>query len=149
MKLAMISLTLVFMVASPSAFAASNMKSITRDQVNVRKGPGLNHDVSYRAPLGYPIQVERSHGDWIMFKDWEGNRGWVNRALVGDVKTVVVMRDVVNLRQGPTLQQSVLNKTTRGMIYKVLRSNSGWFKLGFYDNNEAAGWVRNDLVWGQ
>ena len=68
---------------------------------------------------------------------------------MGDVKTVVVMRDVVNLRQGPTLQQSVLNKTTRGMIYKVLRSSSGWFQLGFYDNNEAAGWVRNDLVWGQ
>ncbi len=140
---------LALLIAFPTAFAASNMKSITRDNVNVRRGPGQQHDVFYRAPLGYPIEVRRTEGEWIYFKDWVGDSGWVHRALVGNVKTIVIVPNEVNLRRGPGLQQPVLQKTTRGKIYKLLRSRDGWLQLGYYDDDEAAGWVRSDLVWGR
>lgn len=149
MKRDMTGLTLVLLMTIPAAFAAPGMKSITRDKVNVRTGPGQTHDVFYRAPLGYPVEIERSRGDWLCIKDWEGDSGWVHRSLVGNVRTIVVLRDEVNLRRGPGLRQPVLNKTTRGKIYKVLSSKNGWFQLGYYDTNEDAGWVRGDLVWGQ
>lgn len=149
MKLTLILLTLFVTASLPSALAASNMRSITNDKVNIRKGPGTDHEVFYQAPLGYPIQVERSLGDWVLFKDWLGSRGWVHRRLVGNIKTVIVMRDLINLRQGPSVQQPALDKAPRGLIYKVLRTSNGWFHLGYYDTNEAAGWVRSDLVWGQ
>jgi SH3-like domain-containing protein len=142
-------LMLAFLILSSLPAGAATMRSISRDNVNVRRGPSASHDVYFQAPRGYPIEVKRSEGEWVLFRDWEGDEGWVNRALVGTSKTVVVARETVNLRRGPGTDTPILEKTTRGKIYKVLASKDQWLRLGYYDTNEFAGWVRRDLVWGQ
>jgi len=148
MRQAITTLALVLLIAFSAALADSGMNSVSSDNVNVRRGPGQNHEVFYQAPLGYPVKVERIQGDWLYCKDWEGDRGWIHRSLIGNTKTVIITGDDVNLRQGPGLQQPILQKTERGNIYKLLRSRSGWLQLGYYNDNETAGWVRGDLVWG-
>lgn len=55
----------------------STMCSIAKDKVNVRKGPGEDHEVLFQAPLGYPMRVEQRLGNWVRFTDWDGDRGWV------------------------------------------------------------------------
>lgn len=142
-------LALIFLTACSTAYAESGMKSVTRENVNVRKGPGQNHEIFYKAPLGYPLKIERTQGDWAYGKDWEGDQGWIHRSLLGNLKTVVILGSIVNLRQGPDVNQPISEKTERGKIYKVMESKKGWYKLAYFDGNEFAGWVRGDLVWGQ
>lgn len=124
------------------------MKSIVSDKVNVRSGPGTKHDILYRANLGYPVEVEQQLGDWVKIKDWQGDQGWVSKAMVGNIKTVVVLGTDANVRRAPGRTESSLGKVNRGEIYKVLGKKSGWVKLGYYDDNQEVGWIREDLVWG-
>lgn len=125
----------------------ATMCSIARDKVNVRKGPGRDHDVFFQAPLGYPIRVDQMLGNWVRFTDWDGDRGWVALSLLSKTKTLVVRREVVNARKEPGLENAVVEKVRRGEIYKNLAEKDGWIKLGYYDGGQQVGWVRKDLVW--
>lgn len=137
-----------WLLAMSPATQAASMKSIIGDQVNVRSGPGKKHEVLFRANLGYPIQVEQQQGDWIRFKDWQGERGWVTKEMVGNVTTAVVLGTDANVRRGPRASEASVTKVQRGEIYKVLARKNGWVKLGYYEDNEELGWIREDLVWG-
>lgn len=125
------------------------MKSIGKEKVNVRSGPGLNNDVLYQVHLGYPLEVEKRKGDWVEFTDWMGKTGWVYRPLLSDVPTAVVLKEDVNVRRGPGLRHRVVTKVDKGEVYKIFQRNSNWVKIGYYLENEEIGWVRSDLVWGE
>lgn len=128
---------------------AASMKSIVGDKVNVRSGPGRTHEVLFRANLGYPIQVEHEQGEWVRFKDWLGERGWVTKEMVGETRTVVVLGNDANVRKGPGAAEQATGKVQRGEIYKVLARKNGWIKLGYYEDSQELGWIRDDLVWGR
>lgn len=137
-----------FLVMAMTPVWSATTKSIVSDNVNVRGGPGLKHEVRFRVSLGYPILVEQQQGDWIRFKDWHGDRGWVSKDMVGDIKTVVILGTDANVRQGPDVSEPSVAKVSRGEIYKVLAQKKGWIKLGYYEDNQVVGWIREDLVWG-
>jgi uncharacterized protein YgiM (DUF1202 family) len=124
------------------------MKSIGKDKVNVRNGPGLTNDVLFQAHLGYPIEVEKRKGDWVYFKDWQGDTGWVYRPLVKNIQTAVVLKDQVNVRKGPGIRYKVVTKVSKGEVYKIFRQKKNWVKIGYYLEGEEIGWIRGDLVWG-
>lgn len=123
-------------------------KSIGRDQVNIRSGPSLKSSISFHAPLGYPIKIEKEKGKWVFFRDWENNTGWVYKPLVSDVETAVVLVESANLRSSAGKKYRVVAKAKRGEIYKVLARNGRWVHLGYFFGGEAVGWVRSDLVFG-
>jgi uncharacterized protein YgiM (DUF1202 family) len=125
------------------------MKSIGKEKVNVRSGPGLNNDVLFQVHLGYPLEVEKRKGDWVEFTDWMGNSGWVYRPLLSDVPTVVVLKEDVNVRRGPGLRHRVVTKVDKGEVYKIFQRQRNWVKIGYYQEGKEIGWVRNDLVWGE
>ena len=124
------------------------MKSIGKDKVNVRSGPGLKNEVLFQAHLGYPIEVDKRQGDWVHFKDWQGDTGWVYGPMVKNIKTVVVLKDKVNVRKGPGRLHKVVSKVNKGEVYKLFKKKGNWVKIGFYLEGEPIGWIRNDLVWG-
>ena len=123
--------------------------SIGKEKVNIRKGPGLNHEVLFQAHLGYPLEVEKRKGDWVHFTDWVGNTGWVYRPLLVDVPTAVVLKEDVNVRRGPGLRHRVVTQVDKGEVYRVFDQNGNWVKIGYYIEKEEIGWVRRDLVWGE
>jgi SH3-like domain-containing protein len=133
------------LVESPPASAA---KSIGKDEVNVRSGPSLKNSILYKAPLGYPIRIEKENGRWAYFRDWVDNRGWVHKDLVSNVRTAVVSVKKVNVRSGPGTRNRVVAEAGEGEIYKILRRKGDWIQIGYYHGGESLGWVRRDLVFG-
>jgi uncharacterized protein YgiM (DUF1202 family) len=126
----------------------NTMKSIGKEKVNVRSGPGLNNNVLFTAHLGYPLQVVERKGDWARFKDWAGNTGWVYRPLLADIPTAVVLKENVNVRRGPGLRHRVVTQVDKGEVYRIFDHNGKWLKIGYYLEKEEIGWIRSDLVWG-
>jgi len=56
---------------------------ITRtDLVNIRSGPGTQHDIIFKAEKGVPFQVLKRQGDWIHIRSTEGDDGWIHKKLV-------------------------------------------------------------------
>lgn len=138
----------LFLFAASANAVSQTFRSITKDNVNVRSGPSTNHNVLFRVGHGYPIKVEQTKAGWIKFKDWEGDTGWVSEDFVGKTKTVVITKDMINVRSGPGTDKAAIRKVSRGDIYKVIKQQSGWIRVAYYDNNEPIGWIRQDLAWG-
>jgi SH3-like domain-containing protein len=56
---------------------------ITRtDMVNIRSGPGTQHDIVFKAERGVPFQVLKRQGDWIHIQSAHGDKGWIHKKLV-------------------------------------------------------------------
>ncbi|MBW1992431.1 MAG: SH3 domain-containing protein [Deltaproteobacteria bacterium] len=124
------------------------MMSIGKDKVNIRSGPSLKSEVLFQVHLGYPIQVLERKGEWVRFKDWVGNTGWVYRPLLSDIPTAVVLKERVNVRRGPGLKHKVVGQVDKGEVYRIFDRRGKWVKIGYYIEKEEIGWVRNDMVWG-
>jgi SH3-like domain-containing protein len=140
-------LLMLSVLSGSPALAAT--KSIAKDKVNLRTGPGFEHSVLLQAPLGYPVQIEGEDGKWLNMVDWDGNRAWVYSPLVCDVRTAVVLVEDANIRNAPGTKNKVVKKARRGEIYTILEERSEWVKIGYYYDRAPVGWIRNDLVFGE
>jgi uncharacterized protein YgiM (DUF1202 family) len=138
-------LCMVLMSSPLSAMA----QSIAKEEVNVRSGPGLESIVLLKAPLGYPIKIEKKKGEWIYFRDYVGNRYWVHKNLISDIQTVVIQEIKAVVRSGPGADTKVVAEAREGEIYRILGRKGKWIWVGYYHDSEPIGWIRNDLVFGE
>jgi uncharacterized protein YgiM (DUF1202 family) len=137
------------LVAGPiMLIAGASAESIGRNDVNIRSGPSLDSPVLFRAPLGYPIQILKQQGNWVYFRDWQDETGWVDKPMVSDIDTAVIRVNRANVRSGPGLDHPVVGEAEMGEIYKVLGKTGDWVHLALYLSNDRVGWVRSDLVFG-
>ncbi len=147
--LRILSLTIIWMAILLGP-ASAYMASIGKENVNVRNAPSLNAKVLFQIPFGYPVEVIETKGSWVEIKDYEDDTGWVYQPLINrNVQTVLVISDLVNIRQGPGLNYKVVDQVEHGNIYKLFEEKGQWVKIGFYLENKEIGWVRSDLVYGE
>jgi SH3-like domain-containing protein len=104
--------------------------------------------VLFQASLGYPIEIEKQQNNWVYIHDWKNNSGWVYKPLVSGTQTAVILVDHANIRKGPDLKMPVVTAGSLGEIYRIFAEKGKWVKIGYYLENEAVGWVREDMVWG-
>lgn len=50
--------------------------------INVRKGPGTDHQVAFQAEKGVPFKVLEKKGDWVHIQHSDGEKGWIYAGLV-------------------------------------------------------------------
>ena len=112
---------------------------------NIRSGPDSAEGVIWQVERYHPLSILKRHGDWCLFEDFEGDRGWIHQSLLVDEKTVVVKGDNCNIRSGPGTNHDVLFTVDRGVPFKVLEEKGKWLKIRHADGDE--GWIHRDLVW--
>ncbi len=134
---------------------------IGEDSVNVRYGPGTDHDVKTRLSQGTKVQVLELSGHWCKVKTAEGTAGWVAGWVMnfkgpgedvtvqqGDAKIAVragwVARPEVNLRAGPGTDEKELAEATLGTQVIILDKQGDWYKVAL--DNGSTGWMASWLV---
>jgi SH3-like domain-containing protein len=133
-----------FTVAGPST--AQEMVSISGSTVNMRAGPGTDTEVLWELQRGYPLVVVKRQGNWLEVRDFEDDRGWVARSLVGRVPHMIVKVDRANIRSGPGSRYRVVGKAEYGELLRTLERRADWVRV-----RRAAGeigWVARRLLWG-
>ncbi len=116
------------------------------EKANVRSGPGTEkYAVLWEIERYHPIQVVQKQGDWIFFRDFEGDEGWIHKRLVDKTPTVITRKDMVNIRSGPGTDAAIRFKAERGVPLKVLQRKGDWIRIqsAFGDK----GWIHRKLVW--
>jgi SH3-like domain-containing protein len=100
-------------------------------------------------PRYYPLKVLTRADQWCKVKDWLGTAGWVERGKLCSLRTAVVRRPRVNLRQGPGSRYKVAAKLYQGYIVKIVKYYRGWYKVMVLDPpEEKIGWLSARLIWG-
>lgn len=132
--------------AATTASRAQQMVSVAGDEINVRAGPGTRYDAAWSVIRGFPLRVIARRGLWLNVIDFEGDRGWVFRPLVGPTPYHIVIAQAANLRARPSTQSRVLGALSYGDILRTLGTRTGWVRVR--EAGGKTGWVARRLLWG-
>jgi N-acetylmuramoyl-L-alanine amidase len=118
---------------------------VTTADVQVRKGPGTNHEVVATIPKGIKINVVGREGRWLRIESKQGNQpGYIDEQFArpadsqqaSQAKTTTasaagVYRTLtdVDLREGPGLQHRIMAKLPAGIKINVTRAEGDWLRV--------------------
>ena len=136
---------LFFIVIFSDAAYAKERLAVSVSIANIRSGPGTNYDTLWQVYKYYPIKVIKKSGSWILFVDFEGDKGWVKNTLVGKIPSVITIKEDCNIRSGPGTKYDIVFKTERGVAFKVIKEKGSWIYVQHADGDK--GWIYKPLVW--
>lgn len=125
---------------------AREMISVARPEANMRAGASTRHDVLWTLSQGYPLEVTGRQGQWYQVRDFENDRGWIYRPLVGKTPHHIVKAQIANIRSGPSLKQRIVGKAQYGDVLRTLEKKGDWARVRKQDGS--TGWVARRLLWG-
>ncbi len=140
--LSMVTVTVLIGSSALCALAAE-YRSVAKDGINLRSGPGTNYEVIYQLPQHYPLQILSKKGDWLKVVDYEGDKGWIHRSLVQAARYVIVKKKC-NMRSGPSTNFDKIGSLEKDVILKVVKRQGGWVEVS---HPQITGWVFGLLVW--
>ncbi len=124
---------------------AAERMAVKADTVNVRSGPGLEHEELWRLEKYFPLLILEKKNGWCRFKDLDGDQGWINESLIDKTTTVVTKATNCNVRSGPSTDTAVVLTVSKGVPFKVLQKKGKWLEIQHADGDK--GWIMETLVW--
>ena len=124
--------------------------SLKSDRVNVRRGPGRDHEVVWTfVQAGLPVEIVQEFENWRRIRDWEGSEGWVFHSLLSGRRTALVKpwdkSGTVPLRSGPDSNASIVGELEPNVLASVAECGKGFCRVS---GKDWAGWVDQTLLFG-
>ena len=135
---------LALMAALPAS--AREMVSVKADMARMRAGSSTQQPVLFELAQGYPLEVTGRKGRWVHVRDFEKDRGWVYRSLLGKQPHVIVKARTANVRSGPSTSSPVIGKAGYGEVLKTVEHRDTWVRV--QRDSGKKGWIARTLVWG-
>ena len=136
---------LFFLIFIFAATAYAERKTVIKPTANVRSGPGTQHKILWKIEKYHPLFIIKKSGGWYRFRDFEKDKGWIHKTLLGTVPAVITIQDLCNIRSGPGTKFEILFTVEKGIPFKVLKRKGSWIHIRHADGDE--GWIHNSLVW--
>ena len=136
---------LTILVVLNGGAALAERLSITASVANIRSGPESKSEILWKVEKYHPIFVIKKSDSWYYFRDFEDDKGWVHKSLVGSVPSVITKKDLCNIRSGPSTKDKVLLSVEKGIPFKVLEKKGRWLHVEHSDGDR--GWIFDALVW--
>lgn len=141
---------LSYLSISASSFAA-DMLSVKANKVNMRSGPGIQHNIKWEYGTGFPFEVLKKQGDWLQVKDFEDEIGWIHKTHLSKSSHLIVRTNkdqdrTINIRSGPGNNNAVIGNAYHGVVFTKLEEKSDWVKV--QHESGFTGWVKKSLLWG-
>ena len=133
--------------------------SLKADRVNVRKGPSIDHKVTwiYRR-LGLPVEIIAESELWRHVRDADGIDGWVFHSLLSARRTALIVpweKNKDNTQKNEPAAISLHNKSSAsstivanmepGVLVNVDTCDGNWCLV---TTNGFRGWVEQVKLWG-
>ena len=143
MKMKTCILTLLLILFAGQALA--ERVTVKSSVANVRSGPGKQYEILWKVEQYHPLEVLTKSDQWIQFRDFEGDIGWIHGSLVARIPAVITKSDKCNIRGGPGTQFDILLTVERGIPFNVLKRQGKWLQVRHADGD--LGWIHKSLVW--
>ncbi len=125
--------------------------SLKADEVNVRRGPGWDHQVAWvfrRA--GLPVEIIAEFDVWREVRDSEGASGWVLGTLLSGRRTVLVAPwedkgHTIDLHQSASGSSGLSAKLSPGVLGDVYGCDGSWCHISA---SGITGYISQDSIWG-
>ncbi|MFP4538340.1 MAG: SH3 domain-containing protein [Dichotomicrobium sp.] len=127
--------------------------SLKADRVNVRRGPGYDHEIAWvflRA--GLPVEIIAEFDNWRQIRDSDGAEGWVIGSLLSGRRTALVApwikaknNRTFALRADDSPSARVISRLGPSVLVDVMSCDGTWCEVVAHD---LRGWMRQDDLWG-
>jgi SH3-like domain-containing protein len=145
MKRYLILLVFPILIIAGDGAAMAERLTVIVSVANIRSGPGNNYDILWKVEKYYPIFVIEKRNSWYHFKDFEDDKGWVHKSLVGKLDAVITKKDQCNIRSGPGTSNKILFTVERGIPFKIIKRQGRWLHIEHADKDQ--GWIHDSLIW--
>jgi SH3-like domain-containing protein len=115
------------------------------DVANLRARPSPTAEQVRSAYENEPLHVVGRQGQWLEVRDVAGDAAWIYSPLTDGRPAVVVVRDVVNVRERPGTGHPIAFTAERGVNLLVLERAGRWLHV---QHDVGEGWLHDSLVWG-
>jgi SH3-like domain-containing protein len=136
---------IVILLLFMNGTALAERMTVNVSMANVRSGPGKKHSILWKLEKYHPVDVLRKQDPWYYFQDFENDKGWIHKSLLGNDASVIVVKDRCNVRSGPGTQHDVVFTVEKGVPFKVLKKEGEWIRIVHADGDK--GWIHRNLVW--
>lgn len=122
--------------------------SLRSNDTNIRSGPGQNYPVKFSFKLrGLPLRVIREYDNWNEVEDYEGQAGWVSKALLTKKRTLMVRtsKNFVNMHSKNNEKSRIIFRLEDKVIGKYLKCLDQWCGI---EVNGKKGWVSKASLFG-
>ncbi|MCR2045595.1 SH3 domain-containing protein [Anaerosalibacter massiliensis] len=126
----------------------NDIVKVTASTLNVRSQPTVNSNILTQVFNGSTYKVLGESNGW--YKIEANNKiGWISGQYViatSDIQylnTIQVTATVLNVREKPTTNSSIVSQVKAGSAYIVLDKSNGWYKI---NANGKIGWVYGEYV---
>ena len=116
-----------------------------------RRGPGKIHKIDWRFVRRYlPLKVVAEHGHWRRVEDNEGKGGWIHYALLSRTRTILVVKNDVELFAKPAGLSRLIAKVQSGVVGKLISCQEDLCQIEITDQSGETyeGWVHKTNLWG-
>jgi len=127
--------------------------SLKADRVNVRRGPGYDHEIAWvflRA--GLPVEIIAEFDAWRQIRDSEGAEGWVLGSLLSGRRTALVApwvsadrSETFPLRTENEERARVVSRLGPRVLVDIMSCDGTWCDVIARD---IRGWIKQDSLWG-
>ncbi len=127
--------------------------SLKADRVNVRRGPGYDHEIAWvflRA--GLPVEIIAEFDAWRQIRDSEGAEGWVLGSLLSGRRTALVAPwiEAKESRTFPLYAEDeessrVISRIGPRVLVNVMSCEGSWCEV---ITRDIRGWIKQDSLWG-
>jgi SH3-like domain-containing protein len=138
-------LVVVAFQAEPADAGPRRFVRVKVDVANLRARPSLEAERVRSAYENEPLHVIGRQGQWLRVRDVAGDVAWIHAPLTDGQPAVVVIRDVVNVRERPGTGHEIAFTAELGVNLLVVDRAGRWLHVR-HDVGE--GWVHDSLVWG-
>jgi len=141
---------LIFTAAATVEAQTTRGAYVTTSDVQVRRGPGTNHEVVATIPQGIKVNVVGREGYWLRIESKQGNQpGYIDeqyarplettqstKQVAPSVKGVYVTTSDVDLRSGPGPNYKVVKKIPEGIKVHVVGAEGEWLRVESKHGNQ-------------
>jgi len=128
-----------------SSVAWAKRLTVSVPDANIRSGPGTRYDILWRVEKYYPLIITKRTGPWYLFRDFEGDTGWIHKSLVTKIPSAITVKNKANVRSGPGMTFEILFTIGKGIPFKVLEKRGNWLHVEHGDGDR--GWIHKALMW--
>ncbi len=134
---------------TPSGEPVPRYMSLGFDEVNGRRGPGLDYQIRWLyVREGLPVQVIAETRTWRKVRDPDGDIVWMHRRTLARKRTVIVRTGLdapVPLHAHPNADSAIVANAEPGVIFALDTCQNDWCRV---DGRDAAGWTPAAGLWG-
>ncbi len=155
-------LIFIFIASLLVSFAAEGKGSVTASLLNVRSGPGTNHSRIDQISRGTEVSIIKDENGWLQIRLPNNGLGWISGRYVNVLSTPettsssgvtgaetlqnvtgVINSSVVNVREQPTTDSSIVSRMTRGEQVTLREKKDDWY---YINSGSTEGWVAGFLI---